>query len=181
MIRNATSSQEDRTEALKIIDNWRASHAYPLHVFYMNLRRKIGSRNDILVAERLKRLESIVGKLQREDGMQLYRMQDLGGCRMVLPTLNEVYKFSEKFETSRIRHELKKRNDYTITTMPDRTSRNMMKTATPLSCTMRLLYGARTARGIQRLVSLTVPRASAISTRSTRASRCLTALTAAAA
>ena len=112
VIRNATSSQEDRTEALKIIDNWRASHAYPLHVFYMNLRRKIGSRHDILVAERLKRLESIVGKLQREDGMQLYRMQDLGGCRMVLPTLNEVYKFSEKFETSRIRHELKKRNDY---------------------------------------------------------------------
>lgn len=114
LIRNAVSSPKDRTEALKIIDNWRSSHAYPLHVFYMNLRGKAGSRNDILVAERLKRIESIVGKLQREEGMQLYRMQDLGGCRMVLPTLNEVYQYSEKFGTSRIRHELKKRNDYII-------------------------------------------------------------------
>lgn len=112
VIRSVASTQEERTEALKIIDNWRSAHAYPLHVFYMNLRGKAGSRNDILVAERLKRLESIVGKLQREDGMQLYRMQDLGGCRMVLPTLNEVYEFSEKFQTSRIRHEQKKRNDY---------------------------------------------------------------------
>lgn len=78
----------------------------------MNLRRKASSRGDILVAERLKRMESIVGKLQREEGMQLYRMQDLGGCRMVLPTLNDVYLFSEKFQKSRIRHELKKLNDY---------------------------------------------------------------------
>ena len=99
MIRNAASSQEERTEALKIIDNWRSAHAYPLHVFYMNLRGKAKLRNDILVVERLKRLESIVGKLQRENGMQLYRMQDLGGCRMVLPTLDEVYEFSGKETT----------------------------------------------------------------------------------
>ena len=112
VIRNAASSQEERTETLKIIDNWRSAHAYPLHVFYMNLRGKAKLRNDILVVERLKRLESIVGKLQRENGMQLYRMQDLGGCRMVLPTLDEVYEFSEKFRASRVRHEQRKRNDY---------------------------------------------------------------------
>lgn len=118
MIRNAASSPKERAEALKIIDNWRSAHAYPLHVFYMNLREKAGSRDDILVAERPKRLKSIVGKLQRENGMQLYRMQDLGGCRMVLPTLNEVYEFSEKFQTSRIRHEQKKRNEMTISKVP---------------------------------------------------------------
>lgn len=84
----------------------------PLHVLYMNLRGKAGSRSDILVAERLKRLESIVGKLQRESGMQLSRMQDLGGCRVVLPTLDEVYSFSEKFQKSRIRHEFKNEKDY---------------------------------------------------------------------
>lgn len=112
VIRSATSSQKEQSDALKIIDNWRSAHAYPLHVFYMNLRGKAGSRDDILVAERLKRLESIVGKLQRENGMQLYRMQDLGGCRMVLPTLDEVYEFSNKFQTSRIRHEQKKEDNY---------------------------------------------------------------------
>lgn len=55
MIRNAASSPKERAEALKIIDNWRSAHAYPLHVFYMNLRGKVGSRDDILVAKRLKR------------------------------------------------------------------------------------------------------------------------------
>ena len=114
VIRDNTASSEEQAEALKIIDNWRSAHAYPLHVFYMNLRErgKNGSREDILVAERLKRLDSIVGKLQREKGMQLYRMQDLGGCRMVLPALNEVYTYSEEFQKSRIRHEWKKTNDY---------------------------------------------------------------------
>lgn len=112
IIRNDAASFTQRTEALIIIDNWRSAHAYPLHVFYMNLKGKAGSRTDILVAERLKRMESIVGKLKREEGMQLYRMQDLGGCRMVLPTLSEVYAYSEKFQKSRIRHEWKKTNDY---------------------------------------------------------------------
>lgn len=37
---------------------------------------------------------------------------------MVLPTLNEVYEFSEKFQTSRIRHEQKKRNEMTISKVP---------------------------------------------------------------
>lgn len=111
-IRNSNLSPEGRTVVLKVIDNWRAAHAYPLHVFYTNLRGKASSRKEILVAERLKRLESIVNKLQREDGMQLYRMQDLGGCRMVLPTLDEVYTYSDKFKKSHIRHELKKTNDY---------------------------------------------------------------------
>ena len=112
VMRSENVSEQEQKEALKIIDNWRSAHAYPLHVFYMNLRGKAGSRSDILVAERLKRLESIVGKLQRESGMQLCRMQDLGGCRMILPTLEEVYSFGEKFKKSRIRHKFKKENDY---------------------------------------------------------------------
>lgn len=59
VIRNAASSPKERAEALKIIDNWRSAHAYPLHVFYMNLRGKAGSRDDILVAEQLKHLNSL--------------------------------------------------------------------------------------------------------------------------
>lgn len=112
IIRKGAASQIERAAALNVIDNWRSAHAYPLHVFYMNLRGKAGSRKDILVAERLKRLESISEKLRREGGMELYRMQDLGGCRMVLPAIQDVYTYSDKFQKSRIRHELKKTNDY---------------------------------------------------------------------
>lgn len=112
IFKDDSRSEEEKNRALIIIDNWRASHAYPLHVFYMNLRGKAGSRADILVAERLKRLESIVGKLKREHNMQLCNMQDLGGCRMILPTVNEVYAFRDKVKNSDIRHKLTRENDY---------------------------------------------------------------------
>lgn len=112
IVRAETATSTQREQSLKIIDNWRAAHAYPLHVFYINLRGKAALRSDVLVVERLKRLDSIVGKLQRESGMQLYRMQDLGGCRMVVPTIEEVYSYSSKFQSSKIRHELTKTNDY---------------------------------------------------------------------
>ena len=112
IIRNPNAAEEDRNSALAVIDNWRAAHAYPMHVFYMNLRRKTEPRADVLVAERLKRLDSIVSKLQREPGMELYRMQDLGGCRLIVPTIKDVQMYSDKFQHSRIRHELKKVNDY---------------------------------------------------------------------
>lgn len=105
-------SDEEKKHAEDIIDNWRAAHAYPLHVFYMLLRRHASSRNDIIVVERLKRLDSILGKLKRENGMNLCRMQDLGGCRMILPTIEDVDIYSKKVLNSRIRHEFLKMTDY---------------------------------------------------------------------
>ena len=43
-IRKASVSEKERTAALKIVDNWRSAHAYPLHVFYMNLRGKASTK-----------------------------------------------------------------------------------------------------------------------------------------
>ena len=39
IIRKADSTEEQLEEATKVIDNWRAAHAFPLHVIYMHLRR----------------------------------------------------------------------------------------------------------------------------------------------
>jgi hypothetical protein len=33
--------------------------------------------------------------------MSLWEMQDLGGCRFVVPTVQDVYKYAERFELSR--------------------------------------------------------------------------------
>ena len=55
--------KDEYNAAIEVIDDYRAAHAYPLHVFYMNLRNKKGSRDDIIVARRLKRLSSILNKL----------------------------------------------------------------------------------------------------------------------
>ena len=100
-------------EMLPIIDNWRASHAYPLHVIYCHLRRIAKTtEKDIVVVQRLKRLTSIVAKLQREPNMNLWTMQDLGGCRIIVPTINDVYDIIKEYKTSRVRHILKKEYDY---------------------------------------------------------------------
>lgn len=107
-----TSSSEEKESAIQIIDNWRASHAYPLQVFYMKLRRLKGDRKDIVVAQRIKRLSSIVYNLSENPGMKLSRMQDLGGCRMIVPTINDVYYFSNEIKASHIRHDFKRDFDY---------------------------------------------------------------------
>ena len=111
-IRKEDASDEERAYAIKVIDNWRAAHAFPLHVFYMHLRRMAANHTDIVVAERLKRLDSILNKLKRETSMSLWKMQDLGGCRFIVPTIEDVYYYANKYETSSKRHELKKTYDY---------------------------------------------------------------------
>lgn len=111
-IRNTDLTDEERVESIKVIDNWRAAHAFPLHVIYIHLRNMKGKRTDVIVAERLKRLDSIINKLKREPNMSLWTMQDLGGCRVIVPTIEEVYKFAEMYENSRKRHIKKKLYDY---------------------------------------------------------------------
>jgi len=105
---------KDYLNALKVLNNWRTSHNYPLNTFQANLRTKIkraGIQNAI-VAQRLKRIPSIVSKLSREKYMKLSTMQDIGGIRTILPTLGDVHQFAESFRKSKIKHELIKEYDY---------------------------------------------------------------------
>ena len=109
MIINPSSTIQEQHEALKILNNWRSSHAYPLQVIANNLRSK---NPNAIVVQRLKRLDSITGKLNRFPNMSLYRMQDLGGCRVIVDSVDEVYDSLNRYKNSRIRHILKRENDY---------------------------------------------------------------------
>lgn len=109
IIADPSSSKKEREHALTILNNWRAAHAYPLQVICNNLR----SRNsNAIVVQRLKRLESIIDKIERFPDMNLYRMQDLGGCRVIVDTIDQVYEAVNKYKNSRIRHILKREYDY---------------------------------------------------------------------
>lgn len=109
IIADPSSSKKEREHALTILNNWRAAHAYPLQVICNNLR----SRNsNAIVVQRLKRLDSITGKIKRFPDMSLYRMQDLGGCRVIVNTIDQVYEAVNKYKNSRIRHILKREYDY---------------------------------------------------------------------
>lgn len=103
-------SEEEKKYALDVINNWRASHAFPLNTITCHLKRM--TSNDTVVVQRLKRLDSITGKLKRMHNMSLCTMQDLGGCRVIVDMVEEVYKVVEDYKKSRKRHILKGENDY---------------------------------------------------------------------
>lgn len=109
IIADPFSTSKEHEDALIILNNWRAAHAYPLQVICSNLRQK---NPEAIVVQRLKRLESITGKIQRFPEMQLYKMQDLGGCRVIVDTIEQVYNAVDKYKSSRIRHILKREYDY---------------------------------------------------------------------
>lgn len=108
-VANPNIFAEERHAALEVLNNWRSSHAYPLQVISSNLRK---SNHDAIVVQRLKRLESIIGKLERFPDMNLYRMQDLGGCRVIVDNITQVYEALNKYKDSRIRHIWKREKDY---------------------------------------------------------------------
>lgn len=103
----------ERTHALAVVNNWRAAHAYPLNTFQATLRDKLRRLDvDAVVGERLKRLPSILGKLQRQPNMNLQQMQDIAGLRAVVHDARAIATIRENYETSRFRHELRGVDDY---------------------------------------------------------------------
>lgn len=109
IIADSSSTKDERDNALMILNNWRAAHAYPLQVICSNLRLR---NPNAIVVQRLKRLDSITGKIERFPDMSLYRMQDLGGCRVIVDTIDQVYEAINKYKNSRVRHILKREYDY---------------------------------------------------------------------
>lgn len=97
-------------KARRLVNRWRASHSRPLNTFRMNLRRRVGDRD--IVAQRLKRLPSIITKLERLKWLKLSRMQDIGGCRAIVDSANESFKLAADFADSRVRHELVRYDNY---------------------------------------------------------------------
>ena len=98
--------------ALRVINNWRASHQYPLNTFQVTLRRKARSISpNALVSQRIKRLESIRRKLSTTT-IQLFQMQDIGGCRGVVEQPDNVLRLRDLYMTAAFDHVLKNQKDY---------------------------------------------------------------------
>lgn len=102
-------------EDLQKLSDFRAEHSKIIKSFVWSLRSIINNkkiklpnnRNSIIISQRLKRLPSIIGKLKRFPELQLGRMQDLAGARIILPNIkdteevanylkNKVYKQKDK-------------------------------------------------------------------------------------
>jgi hypothetical protein len=85
--------------------NWRSSHAFPLNTFQVYLRTRAREVcTDPVVSQRLKRTPSTIEKLRRFPRMKLSQMQNVGGCRAVVSTVDQVLSLREAYRGSRIRH-----------------------------------------------------------------------------
>lgn len=103
-IRRGTATLDD----LLVVEDWRAAHRGVLNTFQAILRNRTrGSK--VSVAQRHKRKMTIFDKLNRLPGMQLARMDDVAGCRLIFRSINELYEFRAKFHKARFNHKL--RND----------------------------------------------------------------------
>ncbi len=78
--------------ALDVLNNWRAAHNWPLRAITEAVRLYATSVNPkAIVPYRIKRLPTIIDKLQRlTGGVSLSRMQDIGGCRAIVDSVQEV-------------------------------------------------------------------------------------------
>jgi putative GTP pyrophosphokinase len=88
--------------ALDVIARHRAAHEYPLKKANARLRsalRSEGYRAE--VTQRLKRFPTILNKLLRQPTMQLASMQDIGGCRAVLASIDEIRQIERRLTTNR--------------------------------------------------------------------------------
>jgi Region found in RelA / SpoT proteins len=113
MVASGLATPDELATALAILNNWRASHSFPLNTFQVGLRRKARLIDrDALVAQRIKRLSSIEAKLQRFHRMNMSQMQDIGGCRAVVRTVAHVRELEAAHRQSAVKHKLVRVDDY---------------------------------------------------------------------
>jgi putative GTP pyrophosphokinase len=103
-VREGKEQQAD----IDVIENWRASHNYVLNTFQATLRRHTRGRS-ITVAQRLKRRLTVYDKLKRQPEMQLSRMHDIAGCRLIFETNEALDQTRRQIIGSKFKHRM--RND----------------------------------------------------------------------
>jgi putative GTP pyrophosphokinase len=101
-----------------VLESWRMAHRAVINTFQALLRGR--ARNlDIEVAQRLKRRATIIDKLSRLPGMQLARMDDVAGCRLIFSNIEALHEFRDKLHKAKLKHVLKNdKNKYNYIEVP---------------------------------------------------------------
>jgi len=93
-----------------VIDEWRAAHRSVLNTFQAILRNRTKGKK-IAVAQRHKRKITIFDKLQRLPKMELSRMDDVAGCRLIFKSIDDLISFRGNFHKAKFDHKLRNTPD----------------------------------------------------------------------
>ncbi|EAL0594968.1 RelA/SpoT domain-containing protein [Campylobacter jejuni] len=113
-IRNNIATLKD----YEIISNWRSIHISIMTSMVNSINKKLKKHKlkALIVARRLKRLNSIEIKLKRFSSMNLDRMQDIAGVRIVFKTMEQVNEFKtimdDTYLKGSIKFKLEKTSNY---------------------------------------------------------------------
>lgn len=103
VLARGSSSREEYEHARDVLDKWRAAHQYPMEQIEAEVREASSGVDGSLCASRLKRADTIIRKLQRTNSnLSLKTLDDIAGCRCIVPTVEDVVAVREKLlpETS---------------------------------------------------------------------------------
>jgi len=111
---NAATETISVSEAEDILTYWRYIHAPVINTFQSSLRTRMAKKYNRggFIAQRLKRVSSIISKLQRYPAMKLAKMQDIAGIRVVMKKIDNVISFYSDLCHSKSPHKLEKINNY---------------------------------------------------------------------
>ncbi|MCB1198782.1 MAG: RelA/SpoT domain-containing protein [Deltaproteobacteria bacterium] len=105
-----------KDEDLRILNQWRAHHDATLIYYGKMLKHEAGKLgidlDQVTIAERVKRIHSMILKLQRFPQMQLSMMDDIAGARIVLPTNQDVLHLTNALKEKKSKHALIKLSNY---------------------------------------------------------------------
>jgi hypothetical protein len=104
-------NQPEIRDAFQVANNWRDVHAYPMRSVRLQLAWYMRHCHiDGVTAARLKRMQAIRRKLRRLN-MTMNQLQDLGGCRAILPSIADVHNLVGVLR-ERSRHTVRAENNY---------------------------------------------------------------------
>lgn len=95
--RRAAMDIEDVEAAVQIVTDFRAAHAYPLQKVRYGLRSFIRTEEVTeALSQRLKRVPRIIRKLDRMGSTRLSTLEDIGGCRAVFASYDELERVRQR-------------------------------------------------------------------------------------
>ncbi|MDP9340667.1 MAG: RelA/SpoT domain-containing protein [Actinomycetota bacterium] len=96
-------TREDLYPALDVVSAYRASHRKPMTHANMGLRSVVKSQGcQAKISQRLKQMQTIVGKLERYPKMALTTMQDIAGCRAIVEDILQLRRIEAKLVANSI-------------------------------------------------------------------------------
>jgi hypothetical protein len=113
--------------ALEVFENWQDCHSYPLKWFadslspYLDPLARTTPGPNVNLVQRRKRLEAVIAKLRNNSAVQLTTMQDIAGCRVILPSIGDVVPFASLCRKQWGEHHELKEVDDLVATPRDKT------------------------------------------------------------